>query len=106
MAVDVAGNELAASDFQVRRFSPSGTVLAAYGLAGYPGAADGPVATARFGDVGGLAVDAAGKLRSAGIALGSPGSLYQPIGLALDADGTLCTVLGSALLAAVGKWFF
>ena len=122
--VDAQGNLVIASSNRIRKISPAG-VTTEFGLAGSPGAVDGPGDTARFSEIRGLAGDAAGniyvadkdnhairkispagivstvvgKLGSSGIVLGDlPGSLYQPSGLAFDKEGMLYISSGDAIL--------
>ena len=121
---DAQGNLVIASNNRIRKISPAG-VTTEFGLAGPPGAVDGPGDTARFSEISGLAFDPAGniyvsdkdnhtirkispagivstvvgKLGSWGIALGDlPGSLYKPNGLAFDKDGMLYISSGDAIL--------
>ena len=122
--VDAQGNLIVAESFRVRKISPGG-VVTDFGLENSPGAVDGQGSAARFSEIRGLAFDPAGnifvadrynhairkisptgmvttvvgKLGSAGIALGDlPGSLYQPLGLAFDAEGLLYISSGDAIL--------
>ena len=122
--VDAQGNLVIASSNRVRKISPAG-LTTEFGLAGSPGAVDGPGEVARFSEISGLAFDpvgnifvadrdnhairkispagivstVVGKLGSSGIVLGDlPGSLYQPSGLAFDKEGMLYISSGDAIL--------
>lgn len=122
--VDAQGNLVIASNNRIRKISPAG-VTTEFGLAGSPGAVDGPGDTARFSEISGLAFDTpgnifvadignhairkispagivstvVGRLGSSGIALGDlPGSLYQPNGWLLIKRECCTSALGDAIL--------
>ena len=61
VAVDAAGNVIVADHWNhvIRRVSPDGVVTTLAGVAGQPGAVDGPAADARFAEPFSVAIDAA-----------------------------------------------
>ncbi|MGI4864361.1 MAG: hypothetical protein ACRYFZ_10605 [Janthinobacterium lividum] len=119
VAVDAAGTVYVADTFNhtIRKITPAGVVSTLAGSAGSSGSTDGPGAAARFNLPRGVAVDAAGtvyvadasnhtirKITAAGVVstlagtAGSSGSadgtgaaarLNSPIGVAVDAAGTV-----------------
>ena len=65
LATDGKGNIYAADavDFAIRKITPAGVVTTLAGAPGQPGRPlDGSIATARFGDLSGIAVDGAGNI--------------------------------------------
>ncbi len=125
IGTDSAGNLYVAVYNTIRKISPAGVLTVLAGATGVSGFADGAGDQARFGEIRGLAVDAAGniyaadatsstvrkitpagavttivgKLGSQGILLGDlPGSLATPNGLMIDASGFLYISSGQALL--------
>ena len=64
LAVDGAGNVFVADakNRLVREVSPAGVVSTVAGVYGTPGSNDGPAATARLGEVAGLAIDSSGSI--------------------------------------------
>jgi sugar lactone lactonase YvrE len=61
MAVDAAGNVFLGDGNRIRQFTASG-ITSIYAGSGAEGATDGPAATATFGFLNGMALDAAGNL--------------------------------------------
>ena len=131
LALDGAGNALVADvdNHKIRQVAPDGTVTTLAGFAGAVGPQDGPLATASFGTLAGLAVTGAGaervlyvtddgQLRKvAGGAVttlaGQPGNapptdgiglearFEAPGGLALDPDGSRILVADGSAIRAV-----
>ncbi len=123
LAVDRQGNLFAARDSKVGRIMPDGTFVALAGSV--PGTADGAGVAAQFGEIYGMAIDAAGniyvsepfnqrirKVTPAGVVttfagqLGSKarndgslaaGRFLAPSSLACDANGNLFVIDGGAL---------
>jgi sugar lactone lactonase YvrE len=64
LAVDGAGNVYVADSVNntIRKITPAGVVNTLAGMAGMPGAVDGPGTTARFRSPAGIAVDGSGNL--------------------------------------------
>jgi sugar lactone lactonase YvrE len=116
--VDPAGNIYVADseNYQVRKVSPAGVVTTVAGIAGTSGSTDGPVATALFSGIGGVAFDSSGDVyvadsgnytirkvsggvvsTLAGLAgtrgdtdgTGSAARLYDPQNLAVDSAGNI-----------------
>jgi hypothetical protein len=105
------------SNFTIRKITPSGVVTTVAGTPGRSGSTDGPVATALFAGVGGVAIDPSGNLfvadsgnytirkitpagmvsTFAGVAgtrgevdgTGSAAQLYDPQNLAVDGGGNV-----------------
>jgi D-alanyl-D-alanine dipeptidase len=125
IALDTSGNLIVAVYSTIRKISPAGVLTVVAGSAGMSGSTDGTGDQARFGEIRGLAVDAAGNIYAAdatnatvrkitpvgtvttlmgkagslGITLGElPASLTTPNGLAIDASGFLYISAGQALL--------
>ena len=122
VALDSAGNLYVADfgNHAIRKLSPAGVVTTLAGLLESSGATDGVGSTARFNGPCGVAVDSAGnlyiadasnytvrKLTPAGVVTtlaglagasgqsngtGSAARFYSPVGIALDAVGTLYVV--------------
>jgi hypothetical protein len=103
VAVDAAGNVFVAdtSNDTVRKVTPSGVVTTAAGVAGWPGANDGPATLARFNSPQAVAVDSTGtlyvadtlnhtvrKVTTAGLVTTLAG-FNSPSGLAVDPSGNL-----------------
>lgn len=127
LVIDAAGNTLIAAKNAIVKISPTGVITTLAGSVNVPGYADGIGATARFGDIKGLAIDTVGNLYvadtsshtvrkitsaglvstvlgkqgSVGIGLGNvPGSLYAPMGLAFDSNGFLYIISATSVLKA------
>jgi len=116
---DGAGNVYVAdsSNYAVRKITPQGVVSTVAGVPGMSGSTDGPVATALFNAIGGVAIDSSGNLyvadsanytirevstagivsTLAGVAgsrglvngTGSTARLYDPQNLAVDGSGNI-----------------
>lgn len=67
IAIDAAGNLFVADNgnFVIRKITPAGVVTTLAGTVGVIGGGDGPGPTARFRQIGGIAVDPAGNLYAA-----------------------------------------
>jgi sugar lactone lactonase YvrE len=119
LRADNQGNVYASdsSNYTIRKISAAGVVTTVAGTPGVSGSTDGPVATALFSGVGGVAIDSAGdlyvadsgnytirKVSAAGIVstlagvagtrgevdgTGSAALLYDPQNLALDSAGNI-----------------
>lgn len=125
LAIDDAGNIFAADSTAVRMITPDGTVTTLAGAGNDPSYADGVGSAARFGGLIGIAVDKAGnvyvadntnslirKITKTGVVstfagtanvrtttLGAlPGTIAEPRGLAIDANGTIYFGAGNAVL--------
>lgn len=125
MAIDASGNIFLGLSREVVKVATDGSIVTVAGSNTEGGFADGPAATARFGDISGLAIDSkgnilladapnhrirkisttgfvstlAGTTGSYGIRLGdAPGSLTDPSGPVIDAQDVLYFRSGKAIL--------
>jgi hypothetical protein len=119
LRVDASGNIYVSdsSNYTIRKITPGGTVTTFAGTAQKSGSTDGPVATALFGAVGGVAIDSSGnvfvadsanytirEISTAGIVstlagvagtrgstdgTGSGARLYDPQNLAIDGSNNI-----------------
>jgi sugar lactone lactonase YvrE len=93
LAVDASGNLLIldAGDFRIRKVTPDGNIVTAFGTGTEGLAGDGgPAAAAQFGRVTGLALDASGNLY-----LASPAHRRVR---KIEGSGIMSTIAGTALI--------
>jgi hypothetical protein len=109
MVADAAGNVYVSGSSAIRKITPAGVVATLAGKPNTPGFQDGQGGEARFGDVRGMAIDAAGNLYVTDFGYGirrvSPGGKVETVvrdrsgsSLAIDAAGNLALANHSQLL--------